>query len=331
MAYDNEISNSLKKGIFTNAEIYSFIETPNEQQFESFYNFCRGNLNINSDRYSLGPNVIIFLNDFSVNAKAGVRNNYYVIAFNSGLIVWSIQNILMNEGYHNFINEKFPETLKYYDNSLDVLSFQLSTQFTYYHELAHLIQFSNNNEAETLISERMIYEVNYDLTLHWLEMNADTFASISISSHIQQYLFKQIANELNPKTANDSLIIFGTSLLTYLMSFASTSEELYFFERSHPHPIIRFINILMTTIHYLNQSPKFAELKINFSYTEIFQQVLSLYISLEKNKTLTTSISKHLNQSLERIPEIIAYNKTIREFKSEHYKDSVEEWNKIIT
>lgn len=331
MAYENEITILTEKGIFANDEIFLFAGSPYSQQFESLYNFCRENLNINSDRYSLNPNAFAFLNNFSVNAKAGLRNNCYVIVFNSGLMVWVIQNILMNEAYHNFINEKFPELLKHYDNSLEVLGFQLATQFTYYHELAHLIQFSKNAERELIRNERMEFEANFELVQHWLEINADTFASISISSHIQQYLFKQIGDNLNPQNATDSLVIFSISLLNYIMSFTSTSEELYFLERSHPHPIIRFINILMTTIHYLNQSPKFAELKISFPYTEIFNRVLSLYVTLEENKIYQTNISEHLSNSLKRIPEIIAYNKTVREYNPEGFKDAITEWNKNIT
>lgn len=45
-ACDNEINTSVKID-FYNDKIYSFVETPNEQQFESFYNFYMENSNIN--------------------------------------------------------------------------------------------------------------------------------------------------------------------------------------------------------------------------------------------------------------------------------------------
>lgn len=330
MSYKIEIQSSIENGIFSTDEIYSFSETPYEQQFESYYDFCRSNLNIVSEKYSIQPNIFVYYNSFSVNAKAGVKNDHFVIAVNSGLIVWSIQNFLMNENYNQYIKESFPYLLEFYDNTVDVLSFQLSTQFTYYHELGHLIQFSKVDNNELLLNERIDFEGEFNLTLHWLEINADTFASISLASHIQQYLFKQVGNELNIHNATNSLIIFGTSLLGYIISFSTTTEKIYFFERSHPHPIIRLINILMTVIHYLNQSPKFAEIDITFNFKHIFDNVFKLYSELENQQIVNTKISENLNQALVQIPEIIAYNKAIKEHQTV-YNDAIVEWNKNIT
>lgn len=330
MSYKIEIQSSIENGIFSTDEIYSFSETPYEQQFESYYDFCRSNLNIVSEKYSIQPNIFVYYNSFSVNAKAGVKNDHFVIAVNSGLIVWSIQNFLMNENYDQYIKESFPYLLEFYDNTLDVLSFQLSTQFTYYHELGHLIQFSKVDNNELLLNERIDFEGEFNLTSHWLEINADTFASISLASHIQQYLFKQIGDELNIHNATNSLIIFGTSLLGYIMSFSTTTEKIYFFERSHPHPIIRLINILMTVIHYLNQSPKFAKIDITFNFKHIFDSVFKLYSELENQQIVNTKISENLSQALVQIPEIIAYNKAIKEHQTV-YNDAIVEWNKNIT
>lgn len=243
-------------------------------------------------------------------------------------MVWGIQNLLMNEELNDFINERFPGLLNYFDNSLDVLSFQLATQFTYYHELAHLIQLSHSEE--NLFSERIEFECEYNVNKHWLELNADTFAAISIASHIQQYLFNQIAEDIDSEKANDCIIIFGTCLFSYIMSFASNTENLYFFEKTHPHPVIRVLNILMTLIHYLNQSPNFTERNISFSYTQIVDSILKLHQSLEEENILNDGISQSLIESLARVPEIINYLQFFRDFNTEKYNDAIDEWNKNI-
>lgn len=329
MSYTTEIENSLKKSIFLADEIFSYQETPHEKEFKSFYEFCRKNLDINSKTYSINPNIFVYLNDTSVNAKAKVKNKCFSIGINSGLMVWGIQNFLSNENLQVFFYSQFPNLLKYFDNSIDVLSFQLSTQFTYYHELGHLIQ--NNGDREEMFSERMEFNLNYDINRHWCELNADTFSAISIASHIQQYLFGQIGDELDNNKSNDCLIIFGTCLFSYIMSFSSSNVNLYFFEKTHPHPVIRVINILMTVIHYLNQSPKFADLNISFSYKQIINSIINLHQSLEDENILNSGISVALLESLNRITEMSEYLQTFENFKPNDYSDAIEEWNKNIT
>lgn len=329
MSYTAERETSLQNSIFSTDEIFSYDETPYEQQFHSFYDFCRKNLDINSQVYSLNPNIFVYLNNFSVNAKAGIKNNYYIIGINSGLMIWGIQNLLMNEELNNFINNRFPGLLNYFDNSLDVLSFQLATQFTYYHELAHLIQL--NNGEENLFNERIEFGCDYNVNKHWLELNADTFSAIAIASHIQQYLFNQIANDLDSEKANDCIIVFGTCLFSYIMSFASSSENIYFFDKTHPHPVIRVLNILMTLIHYLNQSPKFTDRDISFSYKQIIDSILNLHQSLEDENIVNDGVYQNLIESLARVPEIITYLQYFRELNPEQYNDAIEEWNKNIT
>lgn len=82
--YDLEIENAEKYKILNNKEIYDFRDTPFEELISQYYEFCKENLDIQSEHVSILPNVFIFNNYLSSNAVAKRSENAYSISINLG-------------------------------------------------------------------------------------------------------------------------------------------------------------------------------------------------------------------------------------------------------
>lgn len=328
--YNQEVKFAISQNIFNFDEIFDYTSTPNETIFQMYYDFCRENLNIQSSKLSIKPNCFIFYNNTSVNAKAGRKSDYYFIAINSGLIIWCIENIAKNENLNKYLEKHYPEITKFFDNDISILSMQIATNFTYYHECAHLIQFSKTYKEITL-QEREENTVQTNLkSNHLLEINADSYASLAIASHILQYLDKSFGKDISKEKAISSLKIFSACLLSYITSFSANNEEIYFEEKSHPHPFIRIFNIMLNILNYLNQSKYFKTLDININISEIFKNIIDFYITLEKENVFTTGFESTFNNAFSLQNKIVEYLSSLIEFNETDYFDALEKWNDVF-
>lgn len=326
--YDSEIKNSIKNGILSNADIFDFRGLPNEQHFEELYNFCRENLDINSKKENISPNIFLYTNSYEINARALFLNGYNIILINMGLIGNCLTNYSENLKLNEFIKNKFPDLSQKFDNHISHLSFQLTTQFTYYHELAHLFQFcKKKNEIE--LQERKTDE-GFDLIKHKLEINADTYASIAIATHLQQYIDKIFGNELTQKSASDTIKILGACLLNYVINFSDKSE-VYMDKYSHPHPFLRLLNIILSIANHIESMPKLKEKNIALNGREIFNNILEFYQTLEDEGIFSTKFSDLVYKSETFYEAIIKYMKEILNFDKTDYDDAMEIWNRHIT
>jgi len=137
--YQTEIDNSNHYRILPASSIYDFCGENFQELYERFYNFCRGSLDFHVENIDIDPNIFLFYNSLNINAKAGYNDEVFVILFYDGLFKWAITNILNNDLIDNYLNNHYNEIISKFDNPLNVLSFQVATQFTFYHETAHLI------------------------------------------------------------------------------------------------------------------------------------------------------------------------------------------------
>lgn len=227
MDYKIEIDYAIKNNIARYDDIFDFSETPNEEPYKVLYLFCRENLDIHSKRGSIPTSTFLYSNDFSKNAKANTKKN--VIYINMGLMQDCIDKYLYNYMLNNFIELREPDLSAKFDSSLSYLAFQVNTQFTYYHELAHLIQFSKKMTKEEL--QERSSDGEFDITNHKLEINADTYASICIATHIHQYIEKSFGDNISQEYVDKTITILGACLLEYILNF-TCKHELYFEEYS---------------------------------------------------------------------------------------------------
>ena len=247
---------------------------------------------------------------------------------NLGLMKNCLENYLENEKLNEFVENNFPDHIKQFDNPISYLAFQITTQFTYYHELAHLFQFSKRkNEIE--LQERKTNDVEFDIIKHKLEINADTYSSIAIATHLQQYIDKIFGDKINHDIATDTIKILGSCLLNYIINF-SDKKEIYFNQYSHPHPFLRLLNIILNISNHIESMPNLKEQKIIINGKEIFKNIIDFYQELEDNGVFQTKFSDLVYQNANFQRDIVNYLSELLNFDNTNYEDAMDVWNKHI-
>jgi hypothetical protein len=328
MDYKQEIDNAIKNNIAEYADIFDFDDTPNKKLYKDLYLFCRENLDIHFKRKSISHSAFLYSNDFSVNAKVRIKKNQNTILINIGLIRHCIDKYLFNHALNDFIESKEPELAAKYDSSMSYLIFQLITQFTYYHELAHLFQYSQ------IVTEKELQERNsgnkFDIIRHKLEINADTYSSICIATHIHQYINKIFGDNTNQENVGKTITIFGACLLEYIINFTS-NYELYYEEHSHPHPLIRLLNIILNITNHFSLIPTLREKGIELDANSLFINIINFHEELENSNVFTSGFSKSISQYVANIKRIKSYIAKIMNFgDNNEFTDAMSIWNKHV-
>jgi len=326
--YDIEIENAEKYNVIPLSDIYDFRSTPLEDLISKYYNFCRDNLNLQSTKIKISPNVLIFTNYNSSNALAKIHNGTFSISINIGLFRKCNSNFLENEKLDSYINEKFGELTNLLDNPISGLGFQIATNFTYYHELAHLLQFTKTNQNIEL-QERIEETSSYIEYKHFLEINADSFASIALASHITQYLEKSFKELLNTEIAETVITILGACLLNHIANFYPDITTIYLKDHSHPHPFLRIFNTILNLSNYLNQSEILKEKGINLELFRILKQILDFYEELEREGIFDTKFSEAMNNGAKMQEDISEYLGHLIQYNVSNYNNALEIWNTL--
>jgi hypothetical protein len=129
--------------------------------------------------------------------------------------------------------------------------FQLAIHFTFYHELAHLIQRSDSqNESEVSLSS---CERQYSERSHIEELDADAFSSICLASHVVQLFENNYPNGSSIEVFEELITVMCATGINYILSFGSMSLPFYLYESSHPHAVIRITEILGHILEYTQQ------------------------------------------------------------------------------
>lgn len=328
MNYKEEVDYVIKNNIAKHVDIFDFEDTPNEKLYKDLYFFCRENLDIHYKRKSISHSSFLYSNDFSINAKARINKNQNTILFNMGLIQHCIDKYLFNHALNDFIESKESDLVAKFDSSLSYLAFQVNTQFTYYHELAHLFQFSKI-ATEQELQERSSDD-GFDIMKHKLEINADIYSSICIATHIHQYIDKIFGSNISQEIVTKTITIFGACLLEYIINFTS-KYELYFEEHSHPHSLIRLLNIILNITNHFSLIPIFKEKGIKLDAIPVFRNIIDFHKELEDNKVFTTGFSDFISQYTSNIEKIVLYNSKIMNLGDNNkVTDAMSIWNKHV-
>lgn len=330
MDYAKEIENALKFDVLKQDEIYDYRGTPFEEVISMYYKFCRENLNIHSKVLPINPNVIIFNNCFSSNATAKLKKNgVFSISINLGLLKKCNDNFLENPKLDNYIENKFSNLTHNLDNKISGLAFQIAANFTYYHELGHLFQFTKRNENSLFIEQVQGSSV-YELHKHFLEINADSFACIALANHIVQYIEDSFQSSLNKEIAENIVTILGACLLNHIANFYPEITVIYLREHSHPHPFLRIFNAILNLSNFINNSEFLQEKSIQLNRTELFGKIIDFYEELEENEIFDTSFSQAIKEGAKMQTPIIDYLGQLIQFNLDDYNNALELWNKHI-
>lgn len=237
---------------------YDYTDNDPHGLAEQYFQFCQQNLSEEQGEYQIQPARFMVRDAATVNALATKRYNYYVVGVNMGTLT----------GLHQFFvhrGEIFdaPALAEYValegklDVTLDILLYQTATQFTYYHELAHLIQFSPlpgagcaDGAAHDVQETQEAYAVGagkddpYDLEKHLKEFDADLHGAHFICLHLLEYWKKLKEADRTPANLELLLALGTASVFTYFIFLLGKYPEMYYDASDHPHPLIRILYII---------------------------------------------------------------------------------------
>lgn len=330
MNYNLEIENATKNNLLDFADIFDFRNTPSEEIFYNYYVFCRENLDINSAKFNLNPNAFAFKNFFDSNAEAKrTEQNAFGIFVNIGLLRYCIENLKENDKLNQYCDEHFPQLVMHFDIKPSALAFQIATQFSYYHELGHLIQFSK--KAENLaLHERDVNCNDYHEIKHILEINADTYAAISIATHIVQYIEKSFGDNPSQDSIEDTIAFLCACLLNYMTSFYNDLANVYFKSYCHPHPILRLFNVILNINNHINEGFYEEDENVKIDTKTLFKKVVDLYKDLEQDKVFETNFTAALEASAAVKDKIVEYLGELIAFRTTEYFNAMDKWNEHV-
>ncbi len=260
-----------KAGI-TQADIFDFIGTAGEEEFLESYIFYQEALD-NHSSYGISPNFFYFKDSTDFNAKARkTKNGVYLIEINRGITEFFYRTLVTYFDLNNIGNYKFLENKM--QNSIGELMYQSIMHFTFYHELGHLIQFTESSEKD--LNEYLIKDNNYSINAHCEELDADLFASISVSTHIFQYFEKYFDGQIDKKSLEAYISVLTSSIFIYFLSFAEYRNGYYLKDNSHPHPLVRIISATARIVDYFVYLLKKKGIIVNIEQNEIFKETFMI-------------------------------------------------------
>lgn len=221
---------------------YDYSRSEFYNNFNDLFKFVYNNIDQKWDAFKIKPCYFFYNNSDLLDAKANPKERF--ISINRGLLE---RLKLFFEKYQEFVNglskERQPLLYEKLDTPVDHLMFQMAGQFCYYHELGHIIQYSDNNVDKTFTESAILRGNNtFDLMDHVMEMDADLFAAHYVLNHVVDY-WKKLPEEVQNQETLQMLVslIVASMFLLFFVLAGEEAEDIYCFEGDHPHYIVRII------------------------------------------------------------------------------------------
>ena len=301
-------------------DVYSYFHTKFTTLFDEY-----------STLYGIDNNYFYIQNNILCNAFAKKSSTRNIIAITNGYPI-QINNKLSKSYFENivalaFINEKdvaeaFCDLV---ENNFQFNKFFLdcSIQFTFSHEFQHVLQM-NYGEHGFYFQEN--YEFNkFDLRKHVWEFDADRMGSYEVLKLVFSYYKKLDFKSVGKLKC---MLILGctsmvlTQYLFYLgiinqvgPNYKVTKQDFYTKQYSHPHPLVRTINIL--EFYFNNISDDFASLSLD-SQTLLINCIGFLKLYFE-SFIINDNVTDFLFGDLE------LYIDAINEYNQELYDSAVQD------
>lgn len=260
--YHSVVSELVQRRITPARQVFLYEQHRLAQSYEQFFQFAQVNLSevCRSKNYNIDPARFYYPNGSDVNACAIFDQGYYIIEVNRGTLEQLFALFCDNNPIHidaeladyqrlNEILEAKPHNV-----SLCYLLYQNATLFTYYHELGHLIQYSNEiNGLATAPLTKSIQEhymasasAAFDPLDHVVEYDADLHGANSIAFHIID-LWERLGPNKTEENLRKLTVTSMVSVLGYI-TLLWDFGDLYYEEHDHPHPLIRIAWILTVVV-----------------------------------------------------------------------------------
>ena len=266
LLYKQHVAELLNATSITKDDIFElFNGVPLESELKRLFSFYYKELKENIE-IDLEPSFIFIKSDNAVNAFAMFDKRVNVIGINVGTFHHLHSIFKKNKVLNDKLKIRFP---KFPANDI---MYETAMHFTFYHELGHLIQKSSFLQKK--LAENV--QGQFSLKRHILEIDADEFSAVIIATHITQFSIEKLGDKILQNDIEDVLISICTSILFYLLSFSSSKKEMYYEECSHPHPLIRMININFVIINHYQSSLLTYGVDLNIDSEKIIIETMNL-------------------------------------------------------
>ncbi len=306
-------------------EFFDIEFCPERPEILDLFNFYITTLEQQS-YYGISP-CFIYINNYRIiNARAGVIYGKGVITINCGLLFWLFSEFKNKLEIDTYKGIKLFELLKpRLDLPISKLMYQTGLHFTFYHEMAHLVQKSE--QLTPFLDEKPQNNEEYSKERHLLELDADEFSSLCIGTHTMQYAEKLFNKSLNASVFEGIICLILIPIILYLISFSKYEDDIYFETNTHPHPSIRLINIALTITHYCNQSLKAKKYDFQIDQFRVITYALEIAHELDVEFYQLNRVEHFRKILSENRRKISKYIHSFVELKKNNDSLSVSKWN----
>lgn len=255
--YQQVTEELIQKNVLLMNDIFDYQDSFLKDIFNNYFEYCQEYLTEHCQAYEIQPARFYFRNEYGVNAVATKVNGFFVIGVNMDTIQTTYELFYEQNDFfekEDELSKEYEELSKNIKIPLGYLMFQLSTLFTFHHELTHLVQkspllnlgmkekYSSIPRNKKIIIER-----------HVLEFDADSHGAYAVCSQVLHH-FKNLPIQ---QQSRDSLVILlslgiATIYIYFILCFNS-GQKLYYMESTHPHPLIRFAYIVESFIRLADE------------------------------------------------------------------------------
>ena len=315
------IKDETGKLLYQEIDIYDFKSLPKDAPLLLYTSFIYNQLSNKDERSKIEKEKfeLFVLLDDKANAFAVSDKGYKIIGINLGRLnsmEKGVKECLLNLNslmITPFIKENhLPD--------VESLIFRFTTFFTFFHELAHLIQFKNCNNNFNQRFERYNdnFKNTYSEVSHLKEVDADLFAAQMLSTFISQnwLLFPEQLKSILPI---QNIVALGAASI-FLLFFELINRawpEIYFFDNTHPHPTIRISYIVDLMISLIieqvkeetlsyedvaNYSFETSKQVINSEKRNVFKEYQTQYLN---SRNYIVQYKKELSKARKKYPYLI--------------------------
>jgi hypothetical protein len=322
--YSEIVEEFMAKPFSEEDEIFDYQDSPYAQEFDDTFNFYQQTLKDN-EHYGIVPNRLYFNTEYSVNARAGKSEDYYLISINMGTIVAMLKTFKENPKLAIVAGGSFEVLKKYLDAPIQEIMYQMAVHYTFYHEMAHLIQ-----KSDLLFSGLYEHSGNSDdftMEKHLLELDADEYSSVSMAAHITQYSQKVFFDGISAVKVEELFIVVCGAILLYVLSFPTNKKELYFKEMTHPHPVIRITRIITILVGHATDTFRQLGIALKIDIMRVLIKTIEFAGKVGNDSDGNNPTERYIDYLINRSNEITAYIKEFDELGVDDERLAANKWN----
>lgn len=309
---------------------YFIFDETSDVLFNQKFKFYQSNLVRHHEHhgYEIAPAFFYFIDNDKIEAIASPpKDGLFLIGISYGLI--DLFDRKLNR-YFNIDDYKGIRSInavqKCIPNSIGEIMFQTLMHFTFYHELGHLIQFSNNKSTKEK-EENLTSQGNFDE--HLVEADADLFAALAVGTHLYQYFEKNFSCTWTKQLIEEYLSILSSSIFCYFLSLNEYNEEIYFEKKSHPHPIIRLFYSLDVIVDYFLKVLKHKNKNYKIDVDQVISNTFDCSEIMITNFFDERKLKDFSNIYINNKKSIKAYKNKLKKKAFKHKKSSVYTRNEL--